>query len=88
MHSLKAPSTGLGCTKQQQRVASLSPKHASGRVRRALRCQAALTASGFMGQRVQSAQARVVPGRRAAAPGRSGRLVVKSMWVPGGLHIM
>uniref|UniRef100_A0A7S0S0H7 Clp R domain-containing protein n=1 Tax=Chlamydomonas leiostraca TaxID=1034604 RepID=A0A7S0S0H7_9CHLO len=65
---------------KQTRVAALAPKHASGRVRRALKCQAALATTatkGFMGQRLQGPTMSVSSRR---APGRSGRLVVKSMF--------
>ncbi|KAL6753774.1 P-loop containing nucleoside triphosphate hydrolase protein [Haematococcus lacustris] len=71
-------SQGLG-QRPATRVACLAPKHASGRVRRALKCQAALTASSFAGQRLSGAAPRVtMPARRSA--GRSARLVVKSMF--------
>lgn len=64
---------------KQTRVAALAPKHASGRARRALKCQASMTITAtksFMGQRLHGASA-VAPSRRTA--GRSGRLVVRSM---------
>jgi hypothetical protein len=64
------------------RVAQLAPKHAAGRSRRVLKAQAALGFSSFGGQRVMSRPTNLVPtGQRTA--GRSGRLVVKAMWVEG-----
>lgn len=66
------------------RVARLSPKHAAGRARRALRCQAAMPTtvcggSSFMG-------ARVAPRRAAVAPmtqhrnSRSRGVAVRAMF--------
>lgn len=47
---------GGAATRQNGRVAPLAPKHAAGRTRRALKCQAAMTtlarSTSYMGQRV------------------------------------
>lgn len=70
----------LGATSSQNRVAVLSPKHATGRVRRALKCEASLTASsGFLGQRVAQRSVNLTSSRRANN-GRTSKLVVKSMF--------
>lgn len=64
--------------RQHGRVASLSPKHAAGRVRRQLRCQAALApSSSFMGARVARTAAPHYAARRTHT---RGRMVVKAMF--------
>lgn len=64
----------LTAGRQSSRVASLAPKHAAGRARRALRCQAMMAPSSFMGARVQ----RVAGAARSSRT--KGRLVVTNMF--------
>jgi hypothetical protein len=66
--------------KGSNRVAQLAPKHAAGRSRRVLKAQAALGFSSFGGQRVMSRPTSLAPSVQRTA-GRSGKLVVKAMWV-------
>lgn len=69
---------GVQVARQHGRVASLSPKHAAGRVRRQLRCQAALApSSSFMGARVARTAAPHYAARRTHT---RGRMVVKAMF--------
>jgi hypothetical protein len=69
---------GVQSARQTGRVASLSPKHAAGRVRRQLRCQAALApSSSFMGARVARTAAPQYAARRTQT---RGRMVVKAMF--------
>jgi hypothetical protein len=82
MRCFAAHSAQLG-GRSATRVAGLAPKHASGRIRRALKCQALLGggSASMMGQRLVVAGRGVAPtirgaGRRA---GRGGKLVVKAM---------
>ena len=84
-HSLRFGGNGLlAGARESNRVAPLAPKHAAGRVRRAMKCQAMAcvslnSSSSFMGQRVNKLNAGMVISRRASGKGKS-RLVVKSMF--------
>eukprot|EP00879_Flechtneria_rotunda_P032621 GHRR01035867.1.p1 GENE.GHRR01035867.1~~GHRR01035867.1.p1 ORF type:complete len:179 (-),score=40.92 GHRR01035867.1:74-610(-) len=78
-HALRFGGSGvLHAARENNRVASLAPKHAAGRARRALKCQA-IAPSSFMGARVVRQAASVQMARRTAGRGKR-MLVVKAMF--------
>lgn len=80
-HSLGAQRSGvLSSSTTRQSTVRLAPKRALGRARHALKCQASLGATSFMGTRVVRQAAPQMVSRRSAAKGRTGRMVVKAMF--------
>lgn len=69
-----------GTRSSSNRVAQLAPKHAAGRVRRAMRVSAMARVGGssFMGQRVARAAPGMAPSRKVS--GRGKGLVVRAMF--------
>ncbi len=77
MQALRSgPTTGQRSA--TSRVAPLSPKHAAGRVRRAMKVEAALGSASFLGKQV--AAPRAVASRTAVRVGRAGVVRVNAMF--------
>lgn len=80
-HSLGASRSGvLSSSTTRQSTVRLAPKRALGRARHAMKCQASLGATSFMGTSVVRQAAPQMVTRRSAPRAKTGRLVVRAMF--------